>query len=118
MIQKTFSVKRIINAFRYSWDGLKAAFISEAAFRLEILAAIILIPTALYMNVSTTGRVLLIGSVFLVMIVELINSAIEATIERISSDIHPLSKQAKDIGSAAVFMALVMAGMTWGLIVF
>lgn len=107
---------RIWNAFFYSLAGLKAAYRHEDAFRQEVWLAVILIPLALYLRDQAVERVLMIGSVLLVLIVELINSAIEATVDRISLQDHVLAKRAKDIGSASVFVALVNVVVIWGLI--
>ncbi len=109
-------VVRIWNAFRYSLDGLQAAFHHEDAFRQEVVLAALLIPSALLMPVSGMGKALMIASVLLVMIVELLNSAIEAAIDRISLDRHRLSKRAKDIGSAAVLISLLNVLMVWALV--
>ncbi|MEM7402126.1 MAG: diacylglycerol kinase [Pseudomonadota bacterium] len=109
-------IKRIYNAFFYSMAGICAAWKSEAAFRQELIAAIILIPVAFLLGQNPTQVVLLILPIFVVLIVELINSAIEATVDRISDEQHPLSKQAKDIASAAVFMSLVLFALTWGIV--
>lgn len=107
---------RLFNALRYSFDGLSAAFRHEDAFRQECILAAILIPLALFMPVTGVGKALLIGSVLFVMIVELINSAIEATVDRVSLERHLLAKRAKDIGSAAVLLALVNLACVWGLV--
>lgn len=107
---------RIIKAFGYSLDGLRAAYASEAAFRQELWLCAIAVPIAFWLDVTAVERALLIGSLFLILIAELINTAIETLIERISSDIHPFSKKAKDIGSAVVLMALLGAGCIWGII--
>lgn len=106
-------LKRIWNAFHYSMEGFRAAFANEDAFRQEALLAALLIPAACLLPVSAVGRALMIASVLLVLIVELINSAIEAAVDRISLDDHRLSKRAKDIGSAAVFVALVDVVAVW-----
>jgi diacylglycerol kinase (ATP) len=107
---------RIINAAGYSWLGLKAAFKHEAAFRQELVLAIVLIPAAVWLGQSGTERALLIGSVLLVIIVELINSAIEAVVDRFGNEQHELSGRAKDIGSAAVLIALINVIVIWGLL--
>jgi len=107
-----------MNAFGYSLDGLKAAFKHEAAFRQEVALAVILIPLALYLEQGAVSRALMIGRVFLVLITELINSAIEAVVDRISLERHDLAKRAKDVGSAAVLVALVNLVSVWGLILF
>src|SRR5512137_149771 len=107
---------RLWNAFFYSLDGFRAAYKHEDAFRQEVLLAVILIPLALWLPASHTGKALMIFSVLLVIMVELLNSAIEATVDRISLDRHDLAKRAKDIGSAAVLMCLVNVVMVWSLV--
>lgn len=114
----THGIRRISRATKFSIQGLIAGWKNEAAFREELILSIILIPVALLLPVSTTETILLIATVFLVLITELINSAIEAVVDRISDEIHPLSGRAKDIGSAAVFLSLLLAGFTWALIIF
>jgi diacylglycerol kinase (ATP) len=111
-------LKRVYNAFFYSMDGLRAAFRHEDAFRQEVLLAALLIPAALFMPADGTGRALMIAAVLLVLIVELLNSAVEAAVDRISLENHALAKRAKDIGSAAVFLALVNVPLVWGLVLF
>jgi diacylglycerol kinase (ATP) len=101
---------------RYSYEGLAAAFRNEDAFRQEVFAACVLIPLALWLGNSGTERALMSCSVFLVLIVELLNSSLEATVDRISLEHHPLAKRAKDIGSAAVMIALTNALLVWALI--
>lgn len=109
-------LRRLCSAFSYSLAGFRAAYKHEDAFRQEALLAVILIPLAVWLPVSHIGRALMIGSVLLVIIVELLNSAIEATVDRISLDSHDLAKRAKDIGSAAVLVSLVNAIVIWGLV--
>lgn len=109
---------RVLNAFRYSMAGLAAAYRNEDAFRQEVWLAVILIPLALLLPVSAVGKALMVASVLLVVVVELINSALEATVDRISLELHHLAKRAKDIGSAAVFVALVNVVAVWGLVLF
>lgn len=109
-------MKRLWRALLYSLDGFTAAFRHEEAFRLEVLLALILVPLALSMTVDGTGRALMVGSVLLVLIVELLNSAIEAAIDRISLDDHVLAKRAKDMASAAVFVSLLAVPFIWGLV--
>ena len=111
-------LKRLWNAFHYSLAGFSAAFKNEDAFRQEVILAVILIPTALFLHVDGLRKAALIGSVFLVLIVELLNSGIEATVDRISLENHHLAKRAKDIGSSAVFLSLVNVIFTWLLIIF
>ena len=109
-------LRRVWNAFHYSCAGLHAAYRHEDAFRQEVLLALVLIPLAIWLGEGAVERALLIGCVLLVLIVELINSAIEATVDRISLDRHPLAKRAKDIGSAAVMIALLNAVLVWALV--
>jgi diacylglycerol kinase (ATP) len=109
---------RIVNALRCSLDGLVAAYRHEDAFRQEIWLAALLLPAACLLPVSGIGRALMIGSVLLVLIVELLNSAIEAAVDRIGLESHRLSKRAKDIGSAAVFVALLNVLLIWGSVLF
>lgn len=110
-------INRIIRAFFNSLAGLVEATTHESAFRQELLLAVILLPIAILLPITTIERVALIASVLLVLIVELLNSSVEAAIDRISLDLHPLSRRAKDTGSAAVLMSLVLLAVTWGLIV-
>ncbi|HXZ97000.1 MAG TPA: diacylglycerol kinase [Burkholderiales bacterium] len=109
---------RIWSAFLYSLEGISAAFRYETAFRQEVFVAVILIPTALLLPVSGNGKALMLASVLLVLIVELINSAIETAVDRISPEHHPLSKRAKDFGSAAVLLSLVSVASIWALVLF
>lgn len=111
-------VRRLINAFGYSMDGFRAAYQHEDAFRQEVWLALVLIPLALIIESYSVHRVLMIGSVLLVMIVELLNSAVEAVVDRVSIERHALAKRAKDIGSAAVLLALINLVMVWSLILF
>ncbi len=105
--------KRLLNAFGYSCAGLKAAFRNEDAFRQEVLLASVLIPLALLLERDMLGRALMISCVLLLLVVELVNSAIEATVDRISLEDHKLAKRAKDIGSAAVLVTLVNLLTVW-----
>jgi diacylglycerol kinase (ATP) len=109
---------RVLNALRYSLAGLAAAYRHEDAFRQETWLALILIPAAFFMPASALGKALMIGSVLLVLIVELINSAIEAVVDRVSLEHHRLAKRAKDIGSAAVLIALINVAVVWTLVLF
>lgn len=111
-------LRRMWNAVFYSLDGLTEAYRHEDAFRQEALLAGLLIPLALFLPVSAIGKALMIGSVMLVLIVELLNSAIEATVDRVSLEHHRLAKRAKDIGSAAVMMSLGNVIVIWLLILF
>ncbi len=106
-------IKRLINATKYSINGLKAAYQYEEAFRQETLLLIIGIPAAIYLGNTPIEQVLLIFSLVLIMLVELINSAIEAVVDRIGDEYHPLSGRAKDIGSAAVLVTLFLALLVW-----
>jgi diacylglycerol kinase (ATP) len=108
---------RLLNACRYSLHGFSSAFRHEDAFRQEVLLAAILIPIALLLDVGGAGKAMMIASVLLVLIVELLNSAIEAAVDRISFDQHQLSKRAKDIGSAAVALSLVNVAVVWLLVI-
>lgn len=108
--------RRIVRSLAYSLDGLKAAFRSEEAFRVEVLLFCVLAPLGLYLGKDPISRVLLVGSLLLVLIVELLNTGIEAAVDRVSSDWHEQSKRAKDMGSAAVLMAILLAVLTWGLV--
>lgn len=109
-------LKRIFNAAGYSFDGLRAAFLGEAAFRQLVLLNGVLVPVSFMLQVSRAERAVLIAVCLLALIVELLNSAIEAAIDRISLDRHPLSKNAKDMGSAAQFVALTMIGLVWAVV--
>ncbi|MGK9173591.1 diacylglycerol kinase [Yokenella regensburgei] len=113
MANNTTGITRIIKAAGYSWKGVRAAWINEAAFRQEAVAVILAIIIACFLDVDAITRVLLIGSVVLVMIVEILNSAIEAVVDRIGAEFHELSGRAKDMGSAAVLMAILVAIFTW-----
>lgn len=104
---------RLLDATRHSLDGVRAAWLHESAFRQELMTAAVLIPLAVFLPVSALEKILLIGVIVLVLIVELLNSAIEAAVDRDSLEINPLGKRAKDIGSAAVMLALLLAGATW-----
>ncbi|OBT12948.1 diacylglycerol kinase [Vibrio sp. UCD-FRSSP16_10] len=106
-------IKRVIKAAGYSIQGLMAAYKHEAAFRQELLLAVILIPIAFIVDVGQAERMLMILSLFIVLIAELINSAIEAVVDRIGSEIHELAGRAKDIGSASVFLALGLVLYIW-----
>ncbi|MCL1124178.1 diacylglycerol kinase [Shewanella surugensis] len=114
--ENNHGIKRIIRATNFSFKGLQAAWKHEAAFRQECVLAIILIPIALLIDATLVERLLLIMTVFIVLITELLNSAVEAVVDRISREHHHLSGQAKDIASAAVFMSLLLCGITWVMI--
>jgi diacylglycerol kinase (ATP) len=106
-------VERIIRAFGYSLDGLAAAYRGESAFRQEFWLAALMLPLAFWLGRTWIEVALLAGSVVLVLIVELLNSAIEATVDRVSFELHDLSKRAKDVASAAVMLSLLLAGGIW-----
>ena len=114
--KRNTGLKRIWNALFYSLDGFAAAFKYEDAFRLEVLLALILIPLVFSMHVSGLAKALLIASVLLVLIVELVNSAIEAVTDRVSLENHVLAKRAKDFGSAAVMLSVINALVVWALV--
>jgi diacylglycerol kinase (ATP) len=107
-------LRRVWNALTYSLAGLKAAYLCEDAFRQEVILAALLIPIAFLLPVPWLGRGLMIASVLLVLIVELLNSAIEAVVDRVSLENHRLAKRAKDIGSAAVLVSLILVMVVWG----
>ncbi len=107
---------RIIKAFGYSAKGFAACYSNEAAFRQEVAASVILVPLGLWLGGDGVERALLVGSWLLVLVVELINSGIEAVVDRIGPERHELSGRAKDIGSATVLLAISIAALTWGLI--
>ena len=106
-------IARVIDAAGYSWQGLQAAYRHESAFRQELLLVLIMTPLALWLGDGGIEYALLIGALLLVLVVELINSAIEAVVDRISDEHHELAGRAKDIGSAAVFVALLNAALVW-----
>ena len=109
-------IKRLANAFKYSVAGTLAAFKHEDAFRQEVFLFLILAPIALFLTNVPSERALMIGSLILIIIIELLNSAVEATVDRISIKHHRLAKRAKDIGSAAVLMSLLNLLVVWTLI--
>lgn len=111
-------LKRIFSAFFYSMDGLKTAIRSEHAFRQELAVFVVGSIVALLLPVSAFQKLVLIGSMVLVLIVELLNSAIEAIVDRVSLERHPLSKNAKDFGSAAVLLACLLSGASWAVVLF
>lgn len=112
-MNKASGIRRIIKACGYTRDGLVATFRTEAAFRQELLLAALLIPLAFFIAPDPTALALMISCVVLVLIVEVINSAIEAVVDLATTEIHPLAKKAKDGGSAAVFIALANAAAVW-----
>ena len=112
----TKGLQRIVNAFGFSMKGFRACFENEAAFRQEISVILPLIPVGLWLGGDGVERALLVGSLLLVPIVELLNSAIEANVDRVGLERHELSARAKDVASAAVFLSIVFAGVTWLLV--
>jgi len=118
MLQSLTDAGRIVRAFSYSAKGLQAAYQKESAFRQELILAVILLPLGAWLGRTGVERSLLIGSVLLVLIVELLNSAVEATVDRGGKDWNKLAGRAKDMGSAAVLIALLQLAATWGFILF
>ena len=112
----TTGLRRVWTAMFFSFAGLRAAWKHEAAFRQEGSLAIIMVPAGLWLGNTPVEKSLLIGTVFLVLITELLNSAVEAVVDRVSTDQHELSGRAKDIGSAAVMLSLILTAITWGMI--
>jgi diacylglycerol kinase (ATP) len=110
--------RRIWNALGYSIDGFSDAYLHESAFRQEVWLALFLIPLSFFLPAPATGHALMVGSILLVLLVELLNSAVEATVDRISLENHRLAKRAKDIGSAAVLVSLINVAVTWALVLF
>lgn len=116
MLSSATDIGRIRRAGQYSISGLRAALSTEAAFRQEVIGALLLVPSGLWFGRNGIERTLLIGSVVLVLIVELLNSAVESVVDRVGLERHVLSGRAKDMGSAAVLLAIGLVLMTWGLI--
>jgi diacylglycerol kinase (ATP) len=108
--------RRLVNATLFSIAGLRAAWRNEAAFRQECALAAVLTPAAFWVGQTAVERSLLIGTCWLVLVVELLNSAVEAVVDRVGTDHHKLSGRAKDLGSAAVFVSLALTALVWGLI--
>ncbi len=107
-------LKRIINAFFFSMHGFRSCFKTEEAFQQELILTFLMIPASFWIGQTVEERLLLIGSIILVLIVELLNTGIERAIDRISFEKNELSKEAKDMGSAAVFLSLIFCGLVWG----
>jgi diacylglycerol kinase (ATP) len=118
MLQSLTDAGRIVRAFSYSLKGLRAAYKKESAFRQELILAVVMLPLGAWLGRTGVERALLIGSVLLVLIVELLNSAVEATVDRGGKDWDKLAGRAKDMGSAAVLISLLQLFATWGLILF
>jgi diacylglycerol kinase (ATP) len=106
-------ISRLGNAWRYSIAGFKAAWINEEAFRQEIALAILMVPLGIWVGTSSTQRAVLIGSYFIIPLTELLNTAIEATVDRVGQERHELSGRAKDLGSAAVLLSILIAAIIW-----
>ena len=104
---------RIINAAAYSWAGLKAAYTNEAAFRQELWLVVVLSPVAVIFGPSYADKAILLASLIFILLVEILNSALEAVVDRFGDEIHPLSGRAKDMGSAAVLLAFFITGLIW-----
>ena len=116
--RKPTGLKRLLLATGHSWRGLKGAFVHEAAFRQELLLVVLLLPLAIWLGRTGVERALLVGALLLVLIVELLNSGIEAVVDRIGLERHELSGLAKDMGSAAVLVSLVNVAVIWGFVLF
>lgn len=114
--QNARGVRRIVNAFGYSMKGFSACFKHEEAFRQEVMVSLFLVPLGLWLGQDGMERALLVGSWLLVLIVELLNSAVEANVDRVGLEKHELSGRAKDIASAAVFLSIVFAVLIWALV--
>lgn len=116
--EKETIIGHILKAVIYSWDGIKAAWINEMAFRIETIVIALLLPIGIWIGETVVERALLIGSSMLILIIELLNSAVENVVDRIGPEHHILSKQAKDLGSAAAAVGMLTAAIIWGLIVY
>ena len=116
MAGRTLDFNRIVRATRYSLAGLRNAVVGEAAFRQELVLAIVLTPVAVWLGDDGVERALMIGVLLMVLVVELLNSAIETTVDRVGTEFHDLSGRAKDISSAAVFISLIAVPVVWGLV--
>jgi diacylglycerol kinase (ATP) len=111
-------LSRILYAAVYSWQGIVAACKHESAFRQELILAVLMIPAAFWLGRGIHEYILLVGSVLLVLIVELLNSGIEAIVDRVGHELHELSGRAKDMGSAAVLISLLLVALVWGLVIY
>jgi len=116
--QNVKGFRRLVNATVYSWQGIKATFRNEAAFRQEVFLSLFFIPGGLWLGENGLERAVLVGVVLIVFIVELLNSGIEALVDRQGDEIHKLSGMAKDMGSAAVLISLINVLVVWGLVLF
>ncbi|MBT4838393.1 MAG: diacylglycerol kinase [Methylococcales bacterium] len=115
--QQATGIKRLINAFRYSIKGFKAAWQNEEAFRQECVAALVMLPAAIWLGQTVEQQALLILSFLLIPLTELMNSAVEAIVDRVGTEHHELSGRAKDVASAAVMLSMMMVCVVWGLII-
>lgn len=106
-------LRRVVAAWGYSVKGLRAAWAHEAAFRQELALSLVMLPAAMVLGTNWMERAVLAGTVVLVLVAELLNSAVEAAVDRVSMDHHPLAGRAKDMGSAAVLLSLLLCGLTW-----
>jgi len=111
------SIRRLVRALEYSGNGLRWAARNEASFRQELIALVLLVPVALWLGESHVEQAMLIGSLLFLLAIELLNSGLEAAVDRAGEEFHSLAKRAKDLGSAAVFVAIVHACLIWGLVV-
>jgi diacylglycerol kinase (ATP) len=116
--ENNVGIRRLINALRWTLRGVRSTFKHEAAFRQEVLLFLLMAPLGLWLGDNSVKRALLVGSLLIVLIVELLNSAIESVVDRISTDRHKLSGRAKDQGSAAVFVSLALVALCWALVLF
>ncbi len=112
-LKRVVGWRRVLNATRYSAVGIAFAFRNEAAFRQELFAAVVLIPAAILLPVPRIERLILVLAMLLVLVVELLNTAVEASVDRVSMELHPLAGRAKDLGSAAVFLSILMSITAW-----
>ena len=117
MEHKNKGWQRILKATGFSLKGLRAAWVNEAAFRQECIACLVLLPAALYLDVTMVEKLLLVSCCLLVLVVELLNSALEAVVDRVGLEYHELAGRAKDIASAAVFVSIVWAIIVWGVVI-
>lgn len=114
MASNNLGAKRVVLAAKYSWQGFRAAYRKEEAFRQEVWLAVVALPLGFYLGSDGVERALLVGSILMILIVELLNTGIENVVDRVGTDPHKLSGRAKDMGSAAVFTSLIMAAVVWG----
>ncbi|KPK36486.1 MAG: diacylglycerol kinase [Gammaproteobacteria bacterium SG8_47] len=111
-------LRRIMDAFGYSMKGFRAALVHESAFRQELALCLVMVPAAFWLGGSPLEQALLLATLFVVLIVELLNSAVEAVVDRVGDEHDELAGRAKDMGSAAVFLSLTLVGVTWGLLLY